>query len=389
MQKCDYIVKSYSSALFVACLLFLVLQPYFVWHLPSMIKLLIFSLPAVLSLRHIDFCRKNHFFFFLCILLFGNIVQGNNLIYSVYLLSFSVVPFIKRDYAEKVYRCFKIIISYVLLLSLIEWILYLLGFSLPNYIIDPLTEMKDYNYIVNLPFSVVPNFILDSYRFHGCFDEPGVVGTIALLLLYIEDYNLKDYKNIIILIAGICSFSFFFILGTFIYLTIKLFYKNPLYIFIFIFAIAVFYHYTKDNEVLSELVYARLEWDSSSNSFVGDSRATDYFKSYYESVKGTWGYYFGVGQDELAYHNDGGYGYRNAVLRYGAIFCGLYVLFFIVYAYSQKLSRLSFIIFCIMLCATLYQRPNMIDATFLFLFTQYINNHCPLYISNRANHYGH
>lgn len=362
------------TALLIAVLLFVVLQPYFIWHISPMLKLFLLASPSLLLVNKIEY---RYFFIFFLILLFGVLVQRLSVIYSIYLLSFVFVPFTKKTFAATIYRYFKTIIASIFLFSLIQWLLFWIGIGFPSIFLEPLTEMKQYDYTAYLPFLVVPNLLIESFRFLSVFDEPGVVGTISLLLLYIEGYQLKNFENLIILIAGICSFSFFFILGSLLFLFVKLIFRRPVILFIIIPLMLSFYTLTKDNEVLYDLVYSRMEWDKSSGSFSGDNRATDNFKQYYNSIKGTSGYYFGVGEKALAYHNDGGYGYRNVVLRYGFIFCALYVIFFLFYAKKNNLSRQNFCFFAIMFLATLYQRPNMLDAAYLFLFTQYINNHSP------------
>ncbi len=364
------------SAIITAIFLLIALQPYFIWHLPPTLKLFVLASPSILLVRKLDIRKYNKsFVLFFSLLLLNNIIQGFSIIYSIYLLLFSIIPFVKRDYALVVFKYFKTILALVFSFSLFEWMLYLMGVQLPGFYIEPLTEMKTYDYTVYIPFLVVPNLLLDSFRFLSVFDEPGVVGTISLLVLFVESYKFNDWRNVIIFIAGISSFSFFFILGSLLYMTIVFLSKKPYVIFAFILVLFIFYNCTKDNEVLDKLVYSRLEWDSSSGTFAGDNRATDNFKSYYDSIKGTSGYYWGVGQKALDNHNDGGYGYRNVILRYGAVFCFLYVIFFICFAYTQRLSLLNNILFCLMLLATLYQRPNMLDASYIFLFTQFINNH--------------
>ena len=82
------------------------------------------------------------------------------------------------------------------------WLLLFFGIPVPGKIIAPLNAVKTYNYIA-YPFLVIPNYLgagLDVYfqslRFCGPFDEPGVVGTIAGLMLYIDNFNLKDKRNI-------------------------------------------------------------------------------------------------------------------------------------------------------------------------------------------------
>jgi predicted RNA-binding protein with RPS1 domain len=83
------------------------------------------------------------------------------------------------------------------------------GYSL----IDPLNPLKDFLY-KQYPFLVMPNEVINVEfpRFYGVFDEPGVIGTFAGIMLFAERYNLKKISNIILFVSGVFSFSLFFIL---------------------------------------------------------------------------------------------------------------------------------------------------------------------------------
>lgn len=77
-------------------------------------------------------------------------------------------------------------------------------------IISPLNTIKSYEYI-QYPFLVVSqvsDFVY--FRFCAYYDEPGVVGSIASLLLIGNRFNLRLWENWPILIAGLFSFSLFF-----------------------------------------------------------------------------------------------------------------------------------------------------------------------------------
>ena len=355
-------------------LLLLAMQPFYVWHVNDYFKLLILVAPIVPLMIKTDIQRNKAFFVvFFVILLLNVVIHGYSLFYSVYLLVFVFVPFGKPDFSAKVYDAFRKILAVVFVISLFQWGLRWLGVEMPNFYIEPLTESKKYDYVAYPPLLVVPNYFLDSFRFLACFDEPGVVGTICLLILYAEQYKLKDFFNIVVLIAGLCSFSMFFIGGTIAFFMIRFGLKKPLYIAIFALAVGVFYFATKDNEVLDELVYSRFEWDEDAGGFAGDNRFTDNVNTYYNSIKGTSSYYFGLDAKKLeSVVDEGSYGYKIAVMRYGMVFFALYIIFFLWLAVKKKLSPINFCIFAFALIATLYQRPNLYDTVYVFMFAQII-----------------
>lgn len=363
-------------AIITGLLLFVAMQPFYVWHVNNYLKLLILVAPIVPLIIKTDFLRnKEAFIIFAIILLLNIVIHGYSLLYSVYLMVFVFVPFGKKDFTRDAYDAFRKIMAICFMISLAQWVLYWLGISMPSFYVEPLTEAKPYDYVAYPPLLVEPNNLLDSFRFLSCFDEPGVVGTICLLILVAEQYRLNDFFNIVILIAGVCSFSMFFFGGTLGYFFIKYGLKKPVYILLFIVALGGVYLATKDNEVLDELVYSRFEWDKDKGGFSGDNRFTDNVDAYYNSIKGTSAYYFGLDENKLsAVVDEGSYGYKIAVMRYGMVFFALYVIFFLWLALKRKLSLSNFCLFAFVLIATLYQRPNLYDVVYVFLFAQIIRN---------------
>lgn len=301
--------------------------------------------------------------------------QGLTFAFSLFTVSFAIFPFAENEYAQRVYTSFRKILSIFLLISLIVWIFVRIGFDVPYNVIEPLNSLKPYNYN-QYPFLVQANYLVDMFRFYGPFDEPGVIGTVCAMILYVEGYNMKDYFNIPLLIAGLCTFSLFFIVITLLFLGFRLV-KRPKYIFAALIALSIFYYYTKDIDEFQELLYERFEYNSSTRSFEGDNRATSDFKAYYNSIKGTSTYYFGADQ-KVVDRFSGNAGYRNAVLKYGAIFCFLYLVWFFGYAISSGLRRRELLIFAVLLLSVLYQRPGFLDPVYIFLFVQYIKTNAPV-----------
>ena len=105
----------------------------------------------------------------------------------------AAVPFGSKRFMVNVFDRYKTLYSIIIGISILVWLLLFFGIPVPGKIIAPLNAVKTYNYIA-YPFLVIPNYLgagLDVYfqslRFCGPFDEPGVVGTIAGLMLYIDN----------------------------------------------------------------------------------------------------------------------------------------------------------------------------------------------------------
>lgn len=369
-------------AITTGVLLFFAMQPFFLWGLSEHMEMLILCAPVSIMIVKNDI-RNNKiaFILFLLILLFNNFIHSYNFIYAFYLSLIVFVPFCQKKFSEGTFDVFRKFLAICLVISLIEWILLIFGFSLPSYPLKPLNQLKEYWYLAYPPLLVKADILLE-YRFYGPFDEPGVVGTICFLILYIENYNLKDIFNVVFFIAGLFSLSFFFIAGSLLYLLFKYSIHKIHYLLLFSIILMFFYSATKDDPILNELVYSRFEFDASTGKFAGDNRSTTSLDNYYNSIKGTQGYFFGVSEN---HYSDffGASSYKTAVLRYGMFFCFLYSLFFVLLAISKKLSLFDLFVFFLMFFSTIYQRPRFYDVVFVFLFSHYIVSHSKIHIHKR------
>ena len=369
----NFKLKDISSVI-VGFALFLLTQPYFIWGLSVQVKLCIQIVPIMFFLLHNNFSsnRKNLVLFvsLLSLLLFSVLLQRLSFYYGLFMVSFAIIPFVKYGYAHKTYTSFRIIYAIFLSVSLVVWLLVLLGVTFPYTIIEPLNPLKQYNYSA-YPFMVMPNSILGLGRFFGLFDEPGVIGTISLMVLYIEKYNFKKLLNIPIFISGFFSMSLFFILGTLIFLFVKYVIFKPKYAFFVAVFLGVLYLSTKNIEIIKDMVYSRLEWDSSANTISGNNRATDDLIHYFNSIRGSKTYFFGADENTIELFS-GSAGYRNAILQYGFVFCFLYIVIFFMISVSRGLDPKSRIAFLAFLVMVIYQRPGFCDAVYMFMFSQFI-----------------
>ena len=123
-----------------------------------------------------------------------------------------------------------------------------------NYYIDNLGTYRDY-YVTS--FVHIGSFI----RACGFFNEPGFYGTIIALFLVIDGINLKKLDNVIILIAGVLTFSAAFYILLIGYAILKLVISKPVLgvfaLFIFIFVIYflnnLYYSYS-DNSIFWRII---------------------------------------------------------------------------------------------------------------------------------------
>lgn len=116
---------------------------------------------------------------------------------------------------SRVFFCFKKFVIITSAIGILFYIAYILKLSFPYEICPYYDEIPSRFYInfSNISFLYKDNVTL---RLCGIFNEPGWLGTTLGLMLCYERINLKKIENIIMLIAGVLSFSVAFFLIVFI-----------------------------------------------------------------------------------------------------------------------------------------------------------------------------
>lgn len=377
--------KSNGLEWMAAIMLFLFIPPYFMWGIMSSYYL---SIPLTLLLCLLFYKKKRRFsktdkklILLFAITLFyytlNGLLHGTNImgvIARLLVLAYIAVPFAKESFSKQVYSKFLSILSIVLGISLLSYILFFTG------VISPIGVITQQEGEVLETFDVYPLLVVqrgfDFLRFSGPFVEPGEVGTLSAILLCVQRFNFKDKRIIPIFISGLLSFSLFFYVLVIVYggiylLTIK---KNY-FVFILFGALLVgFYLKTKDDPVLYPLIWERIEWDEQNQQFKGDTRKGADVDDYYDNFKKTPQYWTGASKEEVArfWRIVGSTSsYKVVVITDGMIFLALYLLFFIFYAYHYRRSNKEFLLFVLVLLANTYQRANIYNILYLFLYTYF------------------
>ncbi|MFN3894492.1 MAG: hypothetical protein ACK4KU_07960 [Acinetobacter sp.] len=210
-------------SLLLAILVFSSNPPWFIWGFNYY---LIFSV-ILLILGLIFFgkkkCDKNLFYalpivllsiiYFILIKSLGEFRFSTVLLFLIYLSLF----FIDEEDKKNGFNIFSNFLFVLILISLPLWLIHNFVFTLPYSF--PLAYDQSlgkgeglifWNYI----FFIQPE--LDYFRFYSVFDEPGVLGLLCTIVLFVNNYNFSEKKNIVILLGGIFTFSLAFYIFTFI-----------------------------------------------------------------------------------------------------------------------------------------------------------------------------
>lgn len=353
-------------------LLFCLMKPYFLWTFfdNNYFKLItVFASCALFYFFSNRLEKKEKVMMVSYIFIYVLYVLTNINWVVIFSLLLFLVPFARDSFYQKTFDSFYNIYCVIVGLGLLVWITHLLGFLEPYAIIEQNSDLREN------PFDVYPLVVCErdmfAIRFGACFDEPGVVGTMSVLLLMARSFNIKDWRSWVVFLSGVFSLSFFFfgILGFYL-IYYSVFVKKNLFIILLPSILVVFaYIKTKDDPTMEYLVWERFEFDKTEKKFSRDNRMTEYGDQYYEKIRWTSEYWFGVNDWEKFWNlAAGGSSYKIVVMRNGMVFYALYTLWFLLFARQKIKKRKLFYLFCIMYLATAYQRTNLYDPVYTFLF---------------------
>lgn len=375
-MKSNYKKKTKIQAFIAAILIFLFLDPYFMWNLHNHTPLYaILGIPILLLFySNSDIRSKGRqgiFVLFSIVLIFSALNNDLNVLGFIALLCVLFVPFAREDFARVSFDYFITIYAIVIGVSSVVWILSFLDVIGPSGIISPLNELKDHKYYV-YPLVVRPDMIVPIERFCGPFDEPGVSGTISAIILIIGKFKLKDLRLLVIFLAGILTLSLFYVVICSVYYFIYTFAvsKNKVAGVMLLLLLAIVVITTLSNELLYDRLWSRFLWDADSGSFAGDNRYTEGAKILMNKYMGTLGFLFGIGKtDELLRASEGEFSLLFTILQYGLLFVLAYILVFALYGWKYRNNMIAYLLFLLVFMGSIYQRPDLFQPEYLFLYS--------------------
>lgn len=365
--KPDNILSLISAFLF-----FIKCRPYFVWEwselsfaIISTILLSIFIFKVNVRAKR----KKTPFIIIVSAYILISFLRGAHFGFLSYLL-LAFIPFADEKFLNSVYEWFICIIAVTFAISILSLVAVLGGLQQPVGILDALNDVKDYSYIEYFMLVIPTHVNVDSARFCSVFDEPGVVGTLSALVLIAENFNFKDKKLLVVLVAGIFSFSLFFYLIIVIYLLLR---APAKYKIVTIISVFFLYLLTINNEVIYDRIWARLEIGSD-GLMEGDNRNTESLIALWDRYKYSPQILLGYGAKFVSDYTDSA-SIQLFILRDGLLFVILFLLSLYKLAryYISNFNEVV-IIMIIMLC-TLYQRPGFCETEYLLLFSIIIIKH--------------
>lgn len=377
-MKISKILLSRISLYLVSFIMLCSMKPWFVWDNPAILYILIifFILTRLPFARRIN--KKHCVLLILCFILYTvvDVLHINDAkrfveyIFRHFICTSLVILLLSEEKASLV----KIFINFyagVLLFSTIIYVLVILGMPIYSYQVSINDPYYSWGFSNSL-FLILPITSFPFPRFQSIFLEPGHLGMISSLMLYMIRYNMRSWQGIIIFLSSLLSMSLaaymLLFLGMVIY---KLSFGNLLKTITFLLMIlmtcTMAYNFFP-NSYFSQAILLRLEYDED-KGFKGNNRISEDFEYYYNNkFYKTEHVLLGIGGDNIStISGEGGNSsYKVFIVQYGIL--GLVVLsvfFFVIVWYSKS----SFVRGLLLLyVASFWQRPYALWEVELFLF---------------------
>lgn len=352
------------SATIAALCFFLCMLPYFVWENKfAVYAQVVFVLIAILNCHSKE--RKSGALIALACLYIYIIFRNNYSVYgNITILLFIPVLFIDDGYGKKVYSHFVGLYSFVILISLVVYVLITyFNINLSYNIIEPLNEIKENTSYYQYPLLVKAiTGATDNFRFFGPFDEPGVVGNISAMILVCERFNLKKCYNWVVLISGIFSFSIFFYIVTIVYFIIYGSGNIKYTLMALLITICILPFFMK-NEFFQLYIIDRYTSGQIDNRLHGN------FEEWFSRFRYTTDYFWGLGGSSHLRINSGGASYKDIITDYGLVFFIFYVYGLFKAGLDKLCDKKMAILYLILVMSIIYQRPFItVFGYFLLLF---------------------
>ena len=354
------------------------------------------SIP-VLALSIFYFIRQNNLkrnefylvlFFAVSILLLN--FSSNGVVLFANTSLFLIVSFLLISYRAKIkaYDVFYKLFTLSLIPGLVIFVLSFFGFDLPWERLESTNDSKTAlglfyrNYLGSVVLSnqIFSTGMGEIYRFSAIYDEPGVVGTVAALLLASNRFKLDTISSKIILISGVISFSLAFYVLAGVYVLLKtpvLLIKVLMPVLILVF---IFYGELKENSLISHYLFDRIEQGFDDPKSV-DNRVSTCFKNEFDGYIKSGNFFIGNGAGA---HSDTGCNvssYLSIIYNHGFLGFSLIIIFYtlLYLILSPNLKFLYMYPFILVFALSLYQRPAFFSTWMIVIFAAAVLN------ENRVN----
>lgn len=283
------------------------------------------------------------------------------------ILSFLLVPFISDQEKKEAFRILHSVLYYIVIVSLPLWLFHVFVLEFPSLGTIDLAWMKGGACDMGNYFFFVTNTSVDYQRFYSVFDEPGVLGTLSAFVLYIDCYDFRKKKNIVILLGGIFTYSMAFYILTAIGLLCYSFksFKRLIITLISVTVLSVIaFGLLKDDPAFRGAVINRVFEDNANESL--DGRTSLNVNEYYSKYLTSPDIVLGKGTTFLQKNQMEGASYKLFIIEYGLL--GVFVLLLLYWSLIPSISWYLSVFYIIYILSFL-QRPLAFNMWQILLFS--------------------
>lgn len=348
-------------------------RPYFLWDYEDFLRPVCSIIVTMIALMNLS--REKKSFLVFCLLslsyIWASVIIDHSSIITLFnFIGLACIPIIKRGLVISTYKVFRKIIILTVSTSFLVYVITLCtNFITPSVLIHQNgPDLYTYNVY---PFLVrgLDTFSGESIRFQALFDEPGMLGTILGLILISERMNILRIGNLVLLLCGIFTLSFYFYVTMII--GFLFFSSRVKHRWRWVIILGVFVMLTYNIPFFYDNLWYRFSYDSDTGSFVGNNRNGWGLKDYYDSIKWTPIFFTGLGS-RFAEQFSGAASLNLIIVKHGLIFVLLNVGAYLILSYREIKNRQLWLMFMIYFILTLYQRPGFYATYSVFLYTMTI-----------------
>lgn len=353
------------------------MKPWFIWNSAALLYILValFIVSRLIFIRKIN--KKYSSLLILCFILYtvidvphiDDVKRFVEYIFRHFICT-SLILLLVSEERERLVKIFINIYAGFLFFSMIIYFLVLIGVPIYSYQV-PINDAYYTWGFKNSLFLILPMTPSPFYRFQSIFLEPGHIGMISALILYIMKYNIRSWQGIIVLLSSLLSMSLaaymLLLLGMLIYrFSFGNFLKNIVILLMILMAGTMVYKFFP-NSSFSQAILIRLEYDKD-KGFKGNNRTSEDFDHYYNHKFYETGHVLlGIGNDISNISGEGGNSsYKVFIVQYGVlglVAVSLFFVFITLYAKSSFIRGLF-----ILYAASFWQRPYALWEVELFLY---------------------
>ena len=383
--------NTYSIILIIQALYSL--KAWFLWWIPGKTGTVIIFAISVFYLIYVPFWtfkeNKRVYAAVLLVILFLYQAEGNLNAYMLKLMeAFAVIPliFLKPKYQTDILEKFQKVITVILTISLAFWVLHLVGI---NFHSTPITYgtvdrgkgledqyLFDNHYFFLVNQSGLQEFAIEllSLRFSSIFLEPGYLAILMVFLLFINEFNFKEKRNLLYVATIIATVSLAgYLMVVFAYIAHSLQHtkRGTLGVVVLLLVSFASYDFFKEynggQNFINEGIIERLEFDNS-KIIIGNNRtSTEFSEQFYRFIT-TPDVISGIGKRKVMNMDGANVGYKPFIMSYGIVGFTLFLSFLILLARTSKNYR-SFILFLLYFLMFLRGDGPIFWTSFVLIYT--------------------